>query len=138
MVTHGADLLGSGRGEQCQDIVGFEGSEAGVDIQGFQIRTINSFPLLATAHYYLGQRGGLRPYAGAGAGISYLESRVNLGGVLIEDNGWPITLAGELGAAFPMGWRSAGFLFARFYWQAASSSMQSQTYLAFGAGVAWQ
>ena len=137
-VTVGFSLGWQVMNSETDSVVGFEGSEAGVDVQGFQIRTINSFPLLATAHYYMGQRGGLRPYAGAGAGISYLESRVNLGGVIIEDNGWPITLAGELGAAFPMGWRSAGFLFARFYWQAASSSMQSQTYLAFGAGVAWQ
>lgn len=110
----------------------------GIDVQGFQIRTINAFPLMAMAHYYLGRRGGLRPYIGGGAGLSFVENRVNFGGILIDDDTWPFTLAGDVGVAMPVGWSSAGFLFARFHWMAAAGNADSQTYVAIGAGVAWQ
>jgi hypothetical protein len=123
---------------ETDSVVGFEGDAVGFDVQGYQIRTINSFPLMVMAHYFFGQRGGARPYLGGGAGLSFSEHRVNLGGVIIEDDTWPFTLAADAGIAFPAGWRSAAFAFARFHWQAAAGSLESQTYFAFGVGVAWQ
>jgi hypothetical protein len=110
----------------------------GIDVTGFQFRYINNFPILFTAHYYFGRRGDMRPYIGGGAGISYLERRMEVGLYLIDQDGWPITLAPEIGVAFPAGWRAAGFGFVRWYWMASAGGAPSLSYLSFGLGIAWQ
>lgn len=137
-VTVGFSLGWHVLNETTDEVVSFSAQDQGLDIQGYQIRTINAFPALLDAHYYLGQRGGPRPFIGAGAGLAYVENRSNFGGILLDDDTWPFTLAADLGVAAPVGWNSAGFLFARIYWMAAAGSMDSQTYIIFGAGAAWQ
>ena len=123
---------------ETDEVISFTGKNNGIDIQGHQFRYINSFPLLGAVHYYFGQRGGVRPYIGGLAGITYMERRIEVSGFVFDEDLWPFTLAGDIGVGFPMGWRSAGFLFARYHWMAAAGNAPSQTYVAFGAGVAWQ
>jgi hypothetical protein len=110
----------------------------GLDIQGHQFRYLNIYPVLVNAHKYFGHRGGARPFIGANAGISYIERRVEIGVIAATTDAWPFTLAGDVGVAFPAGWRTAGFLFTRFHFLAEAGGLTEQTYWTFGVGLAWQ
>ena len=108
------------------------------DVTGDQFRYTNSFPLLLNAHYYVGRRGGVRPFVGTGVGAIIVERRVEIGLVAITESNWHFGVAPEIGVAFPLGWRSAGFLNARWYYAPPSGGAPSQSYFSFGLGVAWQ
>jgi len=48
-------------------------------ISGTQIRVVNSFPMLATAHYYIGKkRDQFRLYFGTGVGMYYILQRLEI------------------------------------------------------------
>ncbi len=107
------------------------------DIQGTQLRYINSFPLMVNAHYYFGDRGGVRPFIGANVGTYYIERRVEIGLFLVDDDAWHFGLAPEAGIVVPIGWRARGFLNARYNWAIEASDFTGN-YWSFSIGAAWQ
>ena len=120
--------------EETSGTIGF----GNADVTGDQFRYTNSFPLLVNAHYYLGQRGGVRPYLGAGVGTYIIERRLEIGLVAFQETNWHFGVAPEVGVAFPLGWRAAGLINVRWNYAAASGGAPYQSYWTFGAGVAWQ
>lgn len=67
-------------------------------ISGTQIRIVNSLPILATAHYYVGKRRDqFRFYFGTGAGMYYIKQRLEIGLVAFESDNWHFGLAPEAG-----------------------------------------
>jgi hypothetical protein len=126
--------------ERSVETVGFELQEfeEGLDLTGDFFRYVNSFPIMLNGFYYLGMPGGTRPYAGLNAGVYYIERRVEAGLFAVTRDAWHFGLAPEIGIATPLGWRAAGFGFARFNWAASSGGSGSITYWNFGIGVAWQ
>ncbi|RKY93267.1 MAG: hypothetical protein DRQ13_09685, partial [Ignavibacteriae bacterium] len=67
-------------------------------ISGTQVRVVNTLPMLATAHYYVGKRRDqFRFYFGTGAGMYYIQQRLEIGLVAIESDNWHFGLAPEAG-----------------------------------------
>ena len=67
-------------------------------VSGTQVRSINTFPIMFTAHYWFGKRRDtFRPYLGGGVGVYYIGQRLEIGLVALESNNWHIGFAPEAG-----------------------------------------
>jgi opacity protein-like surface antigen len=88
--------------EQTDSVISFEG----IDVSGDQFRYVNSFPIMATAHYYLGRPGGIRPYAGVGLGTYYIENRLDIGlsSITTSRTGWTSGSAASRRRTGTWGW----------------------------------
>jgi outer membrane protein len=79
--------------------LGFESfDDIAGNVSGNQFRTIQSMPLLATAHFYL--RDPMRttvPFVGAGAGPTLHERQLNIGLQEFEEDSWDLALIPEAG-----------------------------------------
>ena len=104
-----------------------------VDVSGYQSRYINAFPMLLTAHYYMGQRGGSRPYIGAGVGTYYVENRLDMGLTAVTVTNWHFGFAPEVGVMIPTAGYSEAHLSAKYNY-AASSGDITRSYWTFGIG----
>lgn len=71
-------------------------------IYGSQEKTINSFPIMASAHYYFGERRQLRPYIGFNAGGFYMLQSYEIGIYQYENNQWQWGIAPEVGIVAPV------------------------------------
>ena len=113
------------------------GGSGGADVTGTQFRYQNIFPLLLTAHYYLGDDARKnRFYAGLGAGMYSIENRVDLGVFALEDNNWHFGLSPELGLWMPMGWNTKLYLAARYHHAFSSGDVDAQSWVQFSVGLA--
>lgn len=72
-------------------------------ISGKQFRYTNAFPILATAHLYLGTAGATRIFVGGGAGAYYMIDRLEIGLVALEEKNWRFGVAPEAGLLLPVG-----------------------------------
>ncbi|MHA2101732.1 MAG: hypothetical protein ACW99A_24050 [Candidatus Kariarchaeaceae archaeon] len=114
-------------------------------VSGTQIRNVNSFPILATAHYYIGKkRDAIRYYFGAGVGTYYIKQRLEIGLVAFEADNWHFGLAPEAGILLKLS-REATMIFDIKYNYALSageniggSSDNDIQYWGFNIGFAWQ
>jgi hypothetical protein len=112
-------------------------------ISGTQIREMNTFPLMATAHYYFSKdREEIRPYLGTGVGMTYIDERWNLGVYSLNSYNWHFTLAPEIGAIIPLGDVDGiigvtymyGFDSGSTAWGAEDNAQQ---YIVFKLGLVW-
>jgi outer membrane protein W len=71
-------------------------------IYGTQDNTINSFPIMASAHYYFGERKQLRPYIGLNAGGSVMLQQKAIGIFVWDNDQWQWGVAPEAGVAIPV------------------------------------
>lgn len=71
-------------------------------IYGTQDNTINSFPIMASIHYYFGERKQLRPYIGLNAGGSVMLQEKAIGVFLWQNDQWQWGIAPEAGVAIPV------------------------------------
>ena len=74
---------------------------------GKQYRYINSFPLMATMHYYFGEWDATRIYAGAGIGAQKIDQRTDFGIYTINDKTWRFGIAPEVGVLIPVNFNSS-------------------------------
>jgi Outer membrane protein beta-barrel domain len=77
-------------------------------VSGQQDRTLNVFPLLATAHYYFGPNKMF--YAGVGAGAYYLTQRLDIGLYTFSDTSWHFGFAPEIGISHEVGYHTRAVL----------------------------
>lgn len=112
------------------------------DISGTQFRYINTFPLMATAHYYAGDLDGAHLYLGGRAGLYYVEQRLELGTVAFETDGWQFGVVPEVGFIAPLS-DSTKFI-ANFQYNLPFSSgeflggeSRSWQYMGFNVGIAF-
>lgn len=119
--------------------VGFEleGFDDALDLTGDFFRYINSFPIMLNAHWYSGMVGSPRFFLGLNGGVYYIERRVEVGVFAVDEDNFHFGLAPEAGIAVPMGWRSRGFIGARYNWAASAGGSGSITYWNFFVGLAW-
>jgi outer membrane protein W len=104
-------------------------------VTGTQNRTINSFPILATAHYYLGKRKSTRPFAGLGLGAYLIKQRLGLGVYTLEESNWHFGVAPEVGIQFPVGYDALMMIFAR-YNHAFETNGAEHSYLSLHIAIA--
>lgn len=105
-----------------------------VDASGYQDRFVNALPMLLTAHYYLGDRYGPRPYLGAGVGTYWIENRLELGVTSVTLSNWHFGVAPEVGVMIPTQGYSDTYLSAK-YNHAFESGGVTRGYWTFGVGI---
>ncbi len=71
-------------------------------LTGHQNRYINSFPIMATAHYYLGNKDRFWLYVGGGVGTYYVIQRFEIGVIALEENNWHFGAYPEVGVHIPL------------------------------------
>jgi len=69
-------------------------------VSGKQERTINTFPMLVTGHYYMGPDKMF--FTGLGAGLYFMEQRFDIGVYSFTDSSWHLGLAPEVGFSYPL------------------------------------
>ena len=103
---------------------------------GYQNRTLNAFPLLATGHYYLGDGKSIQPYLGLGAGVYYVKRSFKLGILPIESDAWQFGLAPEIGLLFPMDQGMNILLKLRYNYALESGNNKAVSYIGINLGFA--
>ena len=94
--------MGGGVLDLCMVVEEFSRACGGMGV-GFAVNALGSFPILVGGQFYLGQRGGLRPYVGANVGTYAIERRVEIGLYALQETTWHWGLAPEVGFTFPVG-----------------------------------
>jgi hypothetical protein len=111
------------------------------DISGTQDRTINTFPLMLTGHFYIGKSGEFQLTAGMGLGTQYVSQRFAIGLYAFEEDNWRAAVMPDVGVIIPLTEESGISLNARYHWTAKGKSITredtSLTYLTVAVGVAY-
>ena len=90
--------------QQSSELVHLEDGNDVSDIQGTQVRYVNSFPMMANGHYYFMKRKDpVRPFVGMNVGLYYISQRFQLGIFEQENNNWHFGFAPEVGLLIPVG-----------------------------------
>jgi outer membrane protein W len=110
-------------------------SIGGVDVSGRQNRYINAFPILATAHYYLGLgESDSRLFIGTGLGTYYIENRLDIGRSSLTADNWHFGLAPEVGVTLPFSRDFHGVVSVK-YNRAFEAGDVEHSYWTFGIGL---
>jgi len=105
-------------------------------VSGKEFRYINSFPVIAKLHYYLGDTDGFNPYVGLGGGALYVSQESQVGGLVLENKGWQPGIFPEAGIRLALP-RISLALSARFNHGLATSKLGRQSYLSANIGLVW-
>jgi outer membrane protein W len=111
-------------------------------IYGTQDNTINSFPIMASVHYYLGERKSIRPYIGLNAGGFIMLQEYAIGIFLWQNDQWQWGIAPEAGVVIPVE-RDFGVIVNGKYNMAftgedAIGNEVNNAYWSINAGIVWQ
>ena len=108
------------------------------DINGTQLRYINSFPILFTAHYFTKNPvfSEFSLFAGLGAGTSIIKRRLEIGIVAFEETKWHFTMAPEVGIVYGFNTNLKLFLSAQYFYSVKTSTTPSQSHMTFHIGFA--
>jgi len=130
--------------ERANDVIQVADGGIGGSVSGTQLRYVNSFPMMATGHFYIGKkRETLRLYFGTGVGTYYIKQRLEIGLVAFESDNWHFGLAPEAGVLIKLS-RDATMIFDVKYNYAFSSGEalgggdNDVQYWGFNLGFAWQ
>jgi outer membrane protein W len=109
-------------------------------LSGSQDRWLNSFPMMLNAHFYLGDRGDMRPYVGVNAGGFLFAQRIGLGVFTAHEDRWDWGIAPEVGIVVPTS-RHTGLLLNARYQMAFTGEIfgfdAMHEYYGFGVGFVW-
>jgi hypothetical protein len=102
-------------------------------ITGNQFRYQNSFPMLARGMYMFGASAGIRPFVGAGVGVTYNVRRTDIGLYSIKKDAWHFSMSPEIGILIPIRESkiSAGV---RYNYAAKAGEFNSQNYVSLNLG----
>jgi hypothetical protein len=109
----------------------------GIDVTGVPYTYLNSFPIQATAHYYLGKRRGTRLHLGGGAGVTINETRTDVGLYRIQQTKAQFSVFPEIGVSIPLNWNLRGVLAVRYNYSLKSGDTPAQEYVGISVGLAW-
>ena len=104
---------------------------------GKQFRYINSFPLMATMHYYFGEWDATRLYAGGGLGAQKIDERTDMGLYTVNSKKWRFGFAPEVGILIPINFNSSLNLSAKYQYAVKVGDAAAVSYLNFKIGLAF-
>lgn len=144
-VSFGLSLSWNVFDKRSDELIQIDNGEVIGAVSGTQIRTVNSFPIVGTAHYYTGsRRDPARFYFGANLGLYYIRQRLEIGINTYDSNNWHFGLAPEAGVLFELS-RSVVMVVKSKYNYAFSSGTtvggsdeNAISYFEFGVGFVWQ
>ena len=102
-------------------------------LTGTQYRYLNAFPILVRGMYEFGAQYGIRPYAGAGLGLTGDISRTDVGLYSFKKTAFHFTMAPELGIIIPV---NEGSVTAniRYVYGVKARDLDHISYLSFSLG----
>ena len=111
------------------------------DVTGEQSRLINSFPVMITTHFYLGEGREFRPFIGIGVGMYYFYQQLEQMDNNLESNNWHFGIAPEAGFVYLLESVYA-FVNVRYNYAFGAENeitgiATSQSYLTFNIGFAF-
>lgn len=111
------------------------------DVTGEQSRLINSFPVMITTHFYLGEGREFRPFIGIGVGMYYFYHQLEQVEQNLESSKWHFGIAPEAGFVYLL---ESIYAFVNVRYNYAFSTENeitkistSQSYLTFNIGFAF-
>jgi outer membrane protein W len=87
--------------QQVDETTQLTGSIPGA-ITALSNRYTNFVPVMLNAHYYMGEKGKIRPYAGLCAGGYYVDQEMQIGIADVINDSWEWGVAPELGVIIPV------------------------------------
>ena len=115
----------------------WEEQEDSRSVYGKQFRYINSFPLMATMHYYFGEWDATRLYLGAGIGGTRINQRTDFGIYTENKEKWRFGFAPEVGVLIPVNFNASFNLSMRYQYAAKAGDHEEVSYLNFKIGFAF-
>lgn len=104
-------------------------------VTGTEYRYLNTIPIFVNSHYFIGQNGAVRPFAGLGIGTVYVDQRTDIGLVSIQDKTWRFGVQPEVGVFIPFGLSGTGVsLKAKYRYATKSSDAEAVNMFSFGIG----
>jgi hypothetical protein len=111
-------------------------------VTGTQDRTLNAFPMMVNAHYYLGDRGDIRPYIGLNAGGWIVLQRLEVGILAVEKDSFEWGIAPEIGTVIPISRDVTLLLNGKFNYAFTGEGLAGNdfnlSYYGINVGFAWQ
>lgn len=108
-----------------------------VSASGYQFRYMNSFPVIASADYFLRPGEKANPYIGGGLGVQYIIQTVDFGIYRFESDGWPFTINPEVGVLIKTPNGPLLNLGLKFMYAVKSGDLEAQSQLLFNVGFAF-
>lgn len=99
-----------------QELEGYPGH-----LTGKHWNYINAFPIMAGAHYYLGNRGGLHASLGLNAGLLVVEERLEVNVVAFQSTKWGFGFAPEIAVFYPVTPDVNAYVGAKYHYSLTSS-----------------
>ena len=109
-------------------------SEENVSVSGIQYRYSSQLPILISAEYNFRPEATLKPYANFGLGTMYSRRDTDMGLWYVREEAWHFALKPEVGIMYELNLNSSFNLSAKYYTGLASGDLETQSYLALGAG----
>jgi hypothetical protein len=111
-------------------------------VTGTQDRTVNAFPIMASFHRYVTQKGRALPYAGLNVGGYIMLQRLAIGLISIDNDRWDWGIAPEVGLVVQLE-RGAVFLINgkynyAFTGESIGGSDINHQYWGLNMGFAWR
>ena len=111
-------------------------------LTGTQDRTVNSFPMMLNAHYYMGNRGDIRPYVGINAGGFIVLQRLAVGIYALQKDSFEWGVAPEVGAVIPVSRELLLLLNGKYNYAFTGKGLAGDdfnlAYWGLNVGFAWQ
>jgi len=104
---------------------------------GKQYRYINSFPIMATMHYYFGEWDATRLYVGAGLGAQKIDQRLDFGLYTVNENNWRFGFAPEVGLLIPINYNGSINLSAKYQYAVKTGDNDAISYINLKIGFAF-
>lgn len=108
-----------------------------VTATGSQYRYINSFPILATTHYYFGEPGDINYYIGTGIGTYSIEQRTDMGLFTHGRNKWHFGIQPQVGVLIPVGTMVDLHAQLKYNQTFKAGDYDAHQYFTFSLGLAW-
>ena len=105
-------------------------------------RYLNSFPIMANVHYYLGKKGEIRPYAGLNGGVYRMLQRASIGIVTLQNDRWDWGIAPEIGVIIPIDRELAFMVNGKYNYTFTGESVGgadiNHSYASLNLGLVWR
>jgi outer membrane protein W len=126
--------------ERVNETVQIENENPGA-ITSTQDRTLNSFPMMLTGHYYFGEKKGFRPYAGLGLGGFVMGQRLDIGIHTFSSSQWEWGIAPEIGFVWPVDYDFSIIVNGKYNYaftgELPTGKKINHSYLNLNIGIVW-
>jgi opacity protein-like surface antigen len=108
-----------------------------VSATGYQFRYFNSFPIMAVADYFARPDEQVSPYIGLGLGVQYNLLDVDFGIYRFERDGWPFTIAPEIGTLIHLHSGEGFNIGIKYMYGFKTTDLPTDNHLLFNVGFAF-